>query len=285
MVLDTENGARARSAITQRLRSLRGDEIFRKDRSGYTKLPGDNLIPGVTVSDFWEDLSLGKGGELCDSPTSPAKLCAAYSSSALAVNTFGPFRHFPERLVLAGYENFRESQFERKCPTGLRGTPPHLDFFVSGPEALVAIESKFLETLQPKKASFKASYDCVMQANSEPLWQRLYLNLVNDPAKFAYLDAAQLIKHYLGMRNTFRRCTTTQILLYLFWEPLNAADIPEVSEHRRELELFAGEVQQSTVRFVAFSYSQLLQAWSIASAWAGMSTHIKELERRYKISI
>ncbi len=41
---------------------------------------------------------------------------------------------------------------------------------------------------------------------------------------YRHLDAAQLIKHYLGLPNTFPGRDVT--LLYLFWEPADAADFP-----------------------------------------------------------
>ena len=276
---------RVEYAVAQRLRSLKGNEIFRSERPGYTMSPEENLVPGVTKIDFWKDLEEGDGSELSDSPRAPAKFCAAYSSSALVVNTFGPFRNSPEHLVLAGYSNFTQSQFERKCPTGLRGIPPNLDFFAAGSESLVAVESKFLETLRPRKASFKESYKTIMQTQAEPAWQSMYQSLLDDPKKYVHLDAAQLVKHYLGMRNTFRDCRIAKVLFYLFWEPNNAEDIPEFNKHRDEVALFSREVAESEIRFVDLSYPQLWQDWSKIAAWGSMAAHIDALKQRYELSV
>ena len=284
-MLETSVRKRSEAAVAQRLRSIKGETIFRSKPLGYTRSPEENLVPGVTREDFWDDLKEGDGNELSDSPRAPAKFCAAYSSSALVVNTFGPFRHSPGNLMLAGHNGFSNSQFERKCPTLLWGTPPNLDFFAAGSKILVAVESKFLETLRPTKALFKESYNTVIQTRAEPAWQDTYRALLDDPTKFTHLDAAQLVKHYLGIRCTFRDCLVAQVLLYLYWEPTNAEDIPEYEKHRQEVELFSREVEESEIRFVALSYPQIWQNWSKVSGWGGMLAHIEALRQRYELSI
>ena len=277
---------RVKNAVVQRLRSLKSEEIFRSERPGYTRSPEGNLIPGVTKADFWKDLEEGDGKELSDSPKTPAKFCAAYSSSALVVNSFGPFRNSPEHLVLAGYSNFNQSQFERKCPMGFGGRfQPNLDFFAAGPENLVVVESKFLETLRPREASFKESYKTRMQTQAEPAWQNMYKSLLADSQRFVHLNAAQLVKHYLGIRNTFRDWQVAKVLLYLFWEPENAEDIAEFERHRNEVALFSREVEKSEIQFVALSYSQLWQDWLKGPGWAGLSAHTDALRQRYGFSI
>ena len=104
---------RVEQEAARRLAGLKGDDIFRAAPAGYTKQPESNLIAGVTRDNFWADLSSGDGGELMDSPKGPAKFCAAHSSSALAVNSFGPFRRHPNRITLQGHSSFTEAQFER----------------------------------------------------------------------------------------------------------------------------------------------------------------------------
>ena len=53
----------------------------------------------------------------------------------------------------------------------------------------------------------------------------VYRALRDNGTLYRHLDAAQLIKHYLGLRNTFPGRDVT--LLNLFWKPANAADFPE----------------------------------------------------------
>ena len=277
---------RAKYAIVQRLLYLKGKSIFRSERPAYTILPEDNLVSGVTNEDFWDDLMKGDGNELLDSSKSPAKFCAAYSSSALVVNTFGPFRHSPSDLALADYSDFSEAQFERKCPTGSRGRKPNLDFLVSGPKITMALESKLLEIIRTKKpAEFKESYNSVIRTNADSAWQGMYKALLDNPTKFIHLDAAQLVKHYLGIRNTFRDSEIPKVFVYLFWEPTNSAEIPEYQEHRKEVTLFSRAVQESGIRFMALSYEELWQYWYKRSRWGGMSAHIEALRQRYELSI
>ena len=120
------------------------------DEKGYTDSVSDNLLPSVAVADFEADLRQGSGDELT------GKIRAAHSSTALAVNCFAPFRRSPSHLHLCGTEGFTSLHFEKKCPTGLRGTPPNLDVLASRSDRVVAIESKCTEYLSPTAARFQA---------------------------------------------------------------------------------------------------------------------------------
>src|SRR5450759_1463439 len=62
------------------------------DEKGYVSEASRNLIDGVHLNDFEADLRQGDGNEL------EGKFRAAHSSSALAVNTFAPFRTRPDKL-------------------------------------------------------------------------------------------------------------------------------------------------------------------------------------------
>jgi hypothetical protein len=150
--------------------ALHDHSFFRESHEGYTRRPEQKLISGVEKKDFWSDLGSDVGNELIDGARDPAKFCAVLSSSALAVNTFGPFRHRPQNLGVVGYKGFSEAQFEKPLPTGLRGTDPHLDFFAAGPAQIVCIESKFLEPSWPKVAKFADSYEGAIESLAESMW-------------------------------------------------------------------------------------------------------------------
>jgi len=277
--------ARAEKKAAERLVGLRDRSIFRDTHEGYTWLPEQNLIPGIEESDFWTDLAAGAGSELIDGSRDPAKFCAAFSSSALAVNSFGPFRHRPQNLNLVGYKGFSTAQFEKPLPTGLRGTDPHLDFYAAGLEQIVCIESKFLEPLWPKVAKFADSYEGAIESLAESMWTDVYEELKGDPRLFKFLDTAQLVKHYLGMRNTLGSVEAEQTLLYVYWEPRNAGDFEEYRRHQKEVTHFAEAVRNSQVKFVARSYRQLWAEWRDTSSWDGMKMHLSNLEHRYSFSI
>ena len=92
---------RARHAAAAQLAGLRDPSIFRSDRPLYVREPADNLIPGISLGDFRADLDAADGNELRDGRTRPAKFCAPYSSSALAVNNSAPFKRYPAALTIA----------------------------------------------------------------------------------------------------------------------------------------------------------------------------------------
>lgn len=275
---------RAEARAAERLAVIRGDAIFRTSHPHYTREPGHNLVPGVDIEDFREDLSRAAGGELTDTPETPAKFCAAFSSSALAVNAFGPFRKNPARLHLAGHACFRDACFEKTLPTGLAGTPPHLDFYARSDSAIVCVESKFLEPLWPKTAKFAASYEEAMRELAEPQWALLYEELKRRPQKFRHLDAAQLVKHYLGMRNTLYDFAGTLVLVYVFWTPKNAEEISQYRLHQDEVAAFENDVMGGDVRFVAMSYDQLWNEWRKIRS-DEICTHVSNLLSRYAFSV
>ena len=270
-----------REAILDRFRSIPDPPHFRDDYPRYTRTPSQNLFAGLP-EEILDDFAAGDGGELTgDRP----KFCAAHSSSALAANAFGPFRFHPERLTLAGLSSFTETRFEKKLPTGLHGRSPNLDLFATGPEGTVAVESKFIEVLGRKKAKFKPAYAGAIERLAEPSWRDVYQSLVHDPSRFTRLNAAQLVKHYLGMRHSLVEHSRPQVLLYVYWEPTNLNAAGAFSTHRAELEVFAAEVAGSEVRFIWLSYAELWAEWGSGAGWAGSEEHLEALRARYVLSV
>ena len=266
-------------AILDRFRSLPNSPPLRGDYPSYTETPAQNLLTGLP-EEILDDFAAGDGKELeGDRP----KFCAVHSSSALAANAFGPFRFHPGRLTLAGLGGFTETRFEKKLPTGLQGNPPNLDFFASGPEGTVAVESKFTEVLSTKTAEFRASYGEAIERLAEPAWRDVYKSLVGDPSRFTSLDAAQLVKHYLGMRHSLVEYSRPQAFVYVYWEPTNA--VGEFSTHRVELEEFSAEVAGSDIRFLGLSYADLWGEWEEANTWPGVGEHVVALRARYALSV
>lgn len=270
-----------RAAILNRFRSLSDPPPFRDDHPSYTQTPSQNLLAGLP-EEILDDFAVGDGGEL---EGDPPKFCAAHSSSALAANAFGPFRTEPGRLTLAGLNGFTEARFEEKLPTGLDGKPPNLDFFATGAEGTVTVESKFTEVLKRQTANFKPSYHGAIARLAEPSWKDVYESLVLDPSRFAHLNAAQLVKHYLGMRHSLREYSRPQALVYVYWEPTNVNAVIEFVTHRAELEVFADEVAGSDVRFIWLSYVELWEEWEEANTWPGVGEHVEALRARYSLSV
>jgi len=273
---------RVKEAVADRLKQDAGSYVFSPTNPWYVKSIAHNLIKGVSELDFRADFEEGDGGELLGDPP---KFCAAHSSAALVVNTFAPFRRTPARLSLAGLSGFTEARFEKKLSTGLLGNPPSLDFFVQGPEGIVAVESKFTETLSARAAKFSDSYGSAIDRLAEEPWKRLFESLRDDAGRFTYLDAAQLLKHYLGIRHSLAETEGTKVLLYLFWEPQDVRGFPEFTMHRSEVEALGDEVVGSAVQFAFRSYSELWEAWAAESASEGVQAHLTRLRDRYAVSI
>lgn len=248
------------------------------DKQGYAGVLADNLVLGVAEDQFREDFAEGAGQEL------DGKMRAAYSSSALAVNCFARWRNDPSDLKLAGQTGFSRLQFEAKCPTGLSGTPPHLDLLLRGRDTVLAVESKCTEHLTDHAAEFSDAYrERITDDRRETEWFREMEELRERPKKYRFLDAAQLIKHYFGVARTYPNETVT--LLYLFWEPANAEDVSLFADHRREIEVFSEAVSGSPVSFVSQSYPELWDEWRGSPEPVWLEEHLDNLGARYLVEI
>lgn len=246
------------------------------DAKGYAGTFTGTLLPLVSPADFEADLNAGDGNEL------ETKFRAAHSSSALAVNSFAPFRTRIPDLELSPGGPFVDLQFERKCPTGLRGgRAPNLDLVLSGPNGIVGIESKLSEYLSRHRAAFSPAYGKQIRDDRRNQgYFREMQRLMDAPDAYAWLDAAQLIKHAFGLSHTFPERPVT--LLYLFWEPANPDCDPIFAAHRREIAEFADRVTRSTPQFKAMSYPELWSRWR-QSAPPWLSGHLDDLAARYTV--
>jgi hypothetical protein len=100
--------------------------------------------------------------------------------------------------------------------------------------------------------------------------------------KLVQLDPAQIIKHYLGLRHTFRSDARRLHLLYLYWEPANADSLLAFQEHREQVSAFARHVSGSVVHFHGMSYRQLWERWESVPGIVG---HVHNLRARYDFPI
>jgi len=246
------------------------------DDKGYTHWPQENLLPGIDLATVENDLRGGDGREL------RMKFCAVHSSCALAVNCFAPFKTNPSRLHLLGKQQATNVEFERKLTIFEGRTGPNLDVWIERQNDVVAVESKLLEYLVPKRAEFSPTYKGLAPPKCDPCWWEMY-DQASEGTE-SHLDRAQLIKHYFGL-NEFRRShpeCPTLTLLYLFWEPLNWTEIGECTEHRAEVGAFAQAVDNSPIMFRWMTYNDLWEEWSAVPDLAG---HAQRLKARYEVRI
>jgi len=239
------------------------------DDKGYTLQLNDNLFQPLsdqTVSDF----KSGRGNEL-----KTKKIQALHSSSALVCNVFEYWRRNCDGIALAcGADQGMSFRFEKQNPTGLQGTAPHLDVEFTGTgKKPLAVESKFTEPYQKEGTSnFKPSY-----FNKPGLWdhfplcEQLAKAIYDGQTVFRRLDAAQLLKHILGLKKAF---PSGFKLLYLWYEvPSKAANT-----HKKEIRMFGDHVQ-SEVDFRHMTYQDLFRTVKeISDIDPG---YISYLEKRY----
>lgn len=289
MIKTNDLRPRAVRAAAERLRTHRPTARFLDRPEGYLTDWIDNLVEGVTPVDFEADLRRGDGAELADRGDKPAKLQAPHSSAAMTVNTFGPFRHAPSKLALGGITGFNSVEFEYSCANGLQGTSPNFDLFAVTDHSVIAVECKFLEPLACPPAAFSQQYVAAFEgtatqhAVAEMPWVRMYRRLCSDPLTYRHLDAAQLVKHYLGLQRSFPQLNRT--LFYLYWEPDNAADLGPCRDFRREITDFALSVAGCETRFVAKSYRAQLQEWQHNRAQLDLTPHLAQLRQRYEFAV
>ncbi|MFQ5853519.1 MAG: hypothetical protein ACE5JU_23420 [Candidatus Binatia bacterium] len=275
---------RAITALSGRLRDQIGPAAFMRKYPGYVTNFHDNLVGVVEPSMFESDLRRGDGAELDWKSGRPPKFQAAYSSCALVINSFAPWKGSVENLSLAGTFGFEEISFEAKCPTGLQTRrAPNLDVLARSEDRIVAVESKCTEFLRPKPAKFSEQYDPAVRRLSEPQWRSIYREVRTNPFAYRYLDVAQIVKHYLGLRNTFPGQAVK--LCYLFWEPLNSNEFEAFEHHRVEISYVQSLAEGSSVDLVAISYSELWQEWDHLNGPDWLPGHLSALRSRYELAI
>jgi hypothetical protein len=169
---------------------------------------------------------------------------------------------------------------EAQCPTGLNG-PATLDVLVED-TVILAVESKCVETFERHEAKFADSYREAL-AGLHVSWANEHARLVEDPRRYRFLDAAQLVKHYVGLRNTYPKRRVQ--LVYAYWRPRNATEILACAVHEAELAEFAHRVRDPRVSFQALPYDQLWASWSSPDGPTWLRHHADSLRDRYDVSL
>jgi hypothetical protein len=236
------------AAIVRQQRRWAGARGIPIDERGRTvSLDGNLFAP--PHPDTHREFEAGAGNEL------GGDLRSLRSSAALACNVFDYWRRHPSEPVAQacglGGSSCRVS-FERKFPTGLGGTPPHLDVVLEPEEGPpTAIESKFSELYGTAHNDFRKSY-FTRQAVWEGLPHSLDLahRIRDGDATFQALGAAQLLKHALGLKQAYGPRGFR--LLYLWYEvPGETAKL-----HQKEVDDFARQVADDFV-FDSLTYQEL----------------------------
>ncbi len=202
---------RAEAALVAAL-DARGVKV---DSRGYCATPEANLIDAVTRN-HWEaaktELEGGKGGEL------QGKFRAAYSSAALAVNTFVPMRagvDVPGVGLISGIP-----RLEQERSGGPRGYKPTLDVVVQGGALDLFVESKCREYLDSGEADFSVAWTKHAAEHLPDAAARAYGDLYAGTTTYDPVDAPQLLKDVLAADKTAREHGRHVVLLYAYGSPM-----------------------------------------------------------------
>lgn len=221
------------------------------------------------------------------------KLASPESSAALAANAFGLFLDRPALLTLpvSVFDAARAVTLEAELRFPWRGgRHPWLDAAVVTDDVLIGIESKRFEPFRDKKkVSLSEAYWRPVWGERMGAFERMRDHLASGEQRYAYLDAAQLVKHAFGLRTQARKQGKRAALLYLYAEPAAYPDGRPLSEaaiieHRREVGDFTGMVadMESDVAFFSLSYRLLLESW-MASPNDAVVLHATAMLHRFDV--
>lgn len=262
------------------------------DKKGYVKTNEDNLVnPFVNWGKIKKELGGGQGGELIPDKNGIIKFNSAYSSSALCVNNFAPFKKDYEKFTFLNYSDFIEASFEKKLPTGI--STPNLDFYLETKYEVIGFESKFTEHLSPKQPNYGKNLEKYLKnPKLNYLSSSFHDNLIGhyvDTNEKLHLDVSQLIKHGIGIRNKAQSkykfilngMLTNPILVYIYWQPINWYNFDIFRKHADEIEAFK-KLSKPFFTFISMSY---LDFWKIYENDRFFGSHINNMKERYLIEL
>ncbi len=260
---------RLAALLTNHIRRRIGERAFHFD--GRLADPGLGLVPPL-------DLSLFR-----DQPFLLDNLRQPESGAALALNSFALWRRDPAGLELAGISGFREVLLNLRCPTGIRGTPPHLDVLARGRRALVAVSARGLDYLSRHTARVAPAYlELEPPAGLGP-WLDLLRDLAARRLSYRFLNAAMLGKLALALGRTF---PDHRIHLFqIFLEPRDADAFEPFARHRAELTALRERVRESRVSFSFDSFATLWRGWADRDEPPWLRQLVSQLEARYDIAV
>ncbi len=259
-----------------------------RGRATYTVDLNQNLFEPL-LEENQKRFEDGNGHEVQGSLDAPAKMQALHSSSALGVNIFQYWQKrglIKEIASACGFcdrtSKYSESiVFEDKYYINTKFViPPNIDVvfhnYLTLPDELFAVECKFSEAYGGRPhGGLKSKY-----LEEENLWSDLAaLNKLgwetnHDAKRYSYLDAAQLIKHILGLK---ARVGIKEFkLLYLWYDVLGI----DGASHRAEVEDFTKIAKSDGINFLAMTYQELITNLD-RDHRAEHSEYIKYLTERY----
>lgn len=280
--------AKQQSWAKRRGLELVGGTISNRGEKNYSHNLADNLFEQLTKESLASYKS-GDGGEIKDTKTRLAKMKALHSSSAIVVNLFQYWQNkdiYPilyasklstKHLFRTDFRiediNFQQTKahsilkndfgtkikFEEKFEISedkfLFPHSPNIDVVIRDSQSTVyAIESKFTEPYNSRKSEgIKQKYvENISFWDGLPNLYEFAKDISPNNNKFLYLDAAQLIKHILGLKKSYKK--NDFHLLYLWYDVIGKDGV----EHRKEVEQFAEIVQKDNIKFSHTTYQETI---------------------------
>ena len=235
------------------------------------------FLPGVPEATVREIYGRAAGNEIAS-----GKFASPQSSAALAANGFGWFLErpsncplFPSVAEIGGPVRTVAIERELRFPWG-GGRHPWLDAVLWTDTHVIGIESKRHEPFRDSKvAKLSDAYDRDVWGEAMQGWCAMRDLLRAEPRRYKHLDAAQLVKHALGLATESARSGLHPVLVYLYAEPLDACRNPEVAflAHRREIEDFHAIVAGNRVRFATCSWRGWLACFTERAADHARAVH------------
>ncbi|MEX0406031.1 hypothetical protein ABGN05_10185 [Aquibium sp. LZ166] len=222
------------------------------------------FLPHLDAASLLARLKAAPGNEI-DS----GKFASPESSAALAVNFFGWFclrgDTFPGFPGLPALDRPVRVDVERclRFPWS-GGRHPWLDAVIETPKLLIGVESKRYEPFRTKAVpTLSEAYRRRVWGDRMAGFEAVRDGLMDGSMRFDRLDAAQLVKHALGLRTQAAKSGKLPTLVYLHAEPTHWPDGRAISSelhaaHRNEIADFAQRVDGDEVSFVSVSYASLL---------------------------
>jgi hypothetical protein len=271
--------------IKQRQREWAEANGIRYDERGYVYDLDDNLFQPLSPQSL-NEFGTGAGSEL------DTKMKALHSSSALAANFFEYWR-FRDSGIVAEAMGFPSADYSlnfekvHEKPEGLGGIPPHLDLELNAKRAMpIAIEAKFTEPYSGKPTRLKKAY--IADDVIDKIWGGLekcreLAERFTEEVPFQYLDAPQLLKHIVGLCNSYGEGNF--VLVYLWYDTYTG----ESEKHVAEIEDFANGIS-GEVEFKQVTYQEVFERIrNEEDGETGYSTYMLEryfpnadFSRRYK---
>ena len=262
--------------------TLQGSEGI-KGKQCYTTTLEDNLFEPLS-EEVIAQFKGGDGGEL--SGVVP-KMCALHSSSALGLNVFHYWKSIGDASTIAQACKFCSSksristdiQFEEKYPINPKFRyPPNLDVVIQNkPDSkykVFAIECKFTEAYGSKHSGFKPAYLDLDIWNGIPELRTLANRMEAKEQVYSHLDAGQLIKHILGLKNAYDK--TGFRLMYLWYDALGK----DGYIHRKEVDKFSRITKADGIKFHTLTYQELIH--KLAEAYREQhGAYVRYLTERY----